>query len=275
MSTLATITDLTYLQNVSLVDVDQLTYDRRVQRSEGIDEKRAAAMAAAWDPAAVNVINISRRKDGSLVIIDGAHRWAGARIRGLKTLLAIIHDGLTVPQEAAMFLLLNKFKSPSAVSLFLARVVKGDSDACEIDALITSHGWRIQQNADPGCIFAVAALQDIYNTGAGVLNPGSHADLLDWVLDVTTAAWEHDSTSANAAILKGLAQLKGRYGSAVQGKKLVHGLQQTRPSVLLGRGKQLREAQGGTLPAAMGKVFVGLHNKGLRTNLLPEWVWTR
>jgi hypothetical protein len=52
-------------------------------------------------------------------------------------------------------------------------------------------------------------------------------------------------------------------------------LADTRPGVLIGRSKALRDLQGGTIAAAMAKTLVGLYNKRRRTNLLPEWVWVR
>lgn len=261
--------------NVTLISLDAISYDPRVQRREGIDERRASTIAAEWNPGAAGVLNISKRPDGCMVIVDGAHRWKAGQILGIKEMLAIVHEGLSIQQEAALFLLLNTFKAPSAISRFLAQVVKGEKAALEIARLIESHGWRIQTSADPGCITAVSALEAIYTSASGVLASGEHPDVLDWVLEVTTAAWEHDPTSVNNAVLRGLAQMRGRYGKAIQTNKLVRDLQKTRPLVLVGKAKIIKDGQGGTIAAAMGKVLTGVHNNRLRTEQLPEWVWTR
>lgn len=260
---------------IQTLSVDVPVYDPRVQRKEGTHERRVEAIAASFDPAALNVGNLSRRANGSLVIIDSAHRIAACKLVGHPTMTFIVHEGLTIRQEAALFLLLNDFRAPSPISKFLARVVKGDPDACAIFELIEKHGWRIQASADTGCITAVAALQSIYETAAGTLKPGQRGDVLDWVLGVITAAWGHDPKGANNAILVGLAQLRGRFGTAIQRQKLIHELQQVAPLVLVGKAKFVQSAVGGTQRAAMARALAGMHNRKLRTNLLPEWVWTR
>jgi len=56
---------------------------------------------------------------------------------------------------------------------------------------------------------------------------------------------------------------------------LVSEMQATRPGIVIGKAKALRDSQGGTLPAAAAKVLVGMHNRKRRTNLLPDWVWIR
>lgn len=262
--------------NITTVKADSLTIDPRVQRKEGIDEGRVAKMAQAFNPDALGTITISKRKDGTLVIIDGAHRSAAARAAGHKNdIPATVHTGLTLQQEAELFVLLNTFKQPSAISRFLARVVMGEPEAVQINTIVNNHGWRILQSNDPGCIAAIGALERIYRNGAGTLNEGRHPHALDWTLDIITAAWEHDGASASAHLLLAVAQLYGRFGGAVDAKKLVLEMQHTRPDVLVGKGKVLRDLQGGTVSAAIAKTLVGLHNKKRRSNLLPEWVWTR
>lgn len=257
------------------LSVDLPVYDPRVQRKEGVDERRVASMAEGFNPAALNVGNLSRRETGSLVIIDSAHRIALCKLVGHPTMTFIIHEGLTLQQEAALFLLLNDFRAPSAISKFLARVVRGDADATAIFGLIESHGWHIQASAEPGCISAVAALQSIYDRAAGALPPGERPEIVDWVLGVVTAAWGHDPRGVHNLILTGLAQLRGRFGDAIQRQKLVSDMQHVGPAVLIGQAKTVQATIGGTHAAAMGRVLAGLHNKRLRTQLLPEWVWTR
>ena len=258
------------------VNIADLTIDPRVQRREGTDERRVNAMAADLNPSALGTLDVSKRDNGSHVILDGAHRVAAAKQAGYKARLrANIHTGLSLEQEAELFVLLNTFKQPSAVSRFLARVVMKEEIAVEIMEVVKAHGWKIGLSNSDGYISAVDALERVYRDCAGTVAVGAHREAVDWVLDILTAAWEHDRTSANAAHLLGLAQLHGRFGSAVDGARLVREMRQTRPDNVLGRAKNLYQFQGGTVPSALAKVLVGMHNKKLRTNLLPEWVWVR
>lgn len=252
-----------------------ITHNHGTQRVEGIRQRRVDQIVAEWDLSKVGTITVSRRKDGSLFCCDGAHRVSAAREVGQETLPALVHEGLTRREEAELFSGLNTFNAPSAISMFLARVDKGDKGAGEMKDIIYGHGWRVGQNADNGYISAVAAVEQVYRTAASTLPEDRYPEALDWTLDVITAAWEHDRDAAHGAILKGVAQLHGRFGSDVDAKKLVAEMSLTRPRIIIGKASAMRDAAGGTIPAHVAKVLVGMHNKGKRTRLLPEWVWTR
>lgn len=260
-----------------MVKVDDLliTHQYGTQRVEGISQRRVDKMAAEWDPSKVGTITVSKRTDGTQFVPDGAHRTAAARAVGQPELPAVIHEGLSAAGEAELFVGLNTFNSPSAISNFMGRLHRGDTDAKEIKEIIAAHEWRIGQTAEDGNISAISAIESVYKSASGTLPDDRYPEVLSWVLDVTTAAWEHDRDAAHGAMLKGLAQLIGRFGSDVDTKKLVIGLSATRPRIILGKATSLRDAVGGTIPAHVAKVLVGIHNSGRRKNLLPEWVWTR
>lgn len=259
-----------------VVSLDDLTIDPRVQRHEGVDHRRVAEIAEKFNPLALGTITVSRRKDGSMVIIDGMHRTTGAKQAAYsKPVNADIIDGLTLAQEAELFLLLNATKTPSALSKFLVRAVRGEVDAVRMKDIIESHGWTVRPVAAPGYLTAVTAVERVYRNGGGTVSEGAHPELLDRTLEILTAAWEHDQKAVDGHLLLGVAQLIGRFGAGVDTKKLVAEMQATRPGVVIGKAKALRDIQGGTVPAAVAKILAGLHNHKRRTNTLPEWVWIR
>lgn len=252
----------------------QLTVDPRVQRTEGVNGRRVKEIADNFNPCALGTITVWHKSDGTYAVIDGAHRMAAARQIGYGGEVPVtVHTGITVEQAAELFLLINEFESPSAVSRFHARVIMRDKEAIAISEVAASHGWTITRSKRPGCIAAVDALTRVYRDGGGTVPAGENRDLLDTVLGVITAAWEHAYVSQSH--LLGVAQLYGRFGAGIDTKKLVTEMSHTRPDVLLGRAKFFRDSQGGTVSAAMAKILGGMHNKGRRTNLLPEWVWIR
>lgn len=263
--------------NYEMASLDGLILDpnQGTQRIEGVDSRRVASMVSRWDSSLVGTITIHERADGKRYVPDGAHRVTAAREIGIRELPAMVHRNLTAAEEATLFIGLNTFKQPSAVSRFLARVAEGDEVAGDINRIVKAHGWSIGTTQSNGKITAVTALERVYRTAAGTLPVGAHPDVLDWVLDVLTAAWEHDKESVHQSVLQGLAQLAGRFGPDVDVKKLVSEMSLTRPKVLIGKADSQREAWGGTAPAHLAKVLVGLHNHRRRTNVLPEWVWTR
>lgn len=258
------------------VRASELTFDLRVQRREGTDSRRVARIAADHDPRALGVITYSLRDSGQKVCLDGRHRAEGSIKAGYdKPIPAVEHTGLTLEEEARIFLLLNDTRTPTAVSRFLSRVVAGDPVAVDINRIVESNGWKVIQSNDPGCIACIDAVERVYRTGAGTKPDGSHPEVLDTTLSVLSSAWERDGRSMNANLVLGVAALVGRFGPSIDLKKLVTEMSHTRPDVLLGKGKVLRDVQGGTVGSAIAKILVGAHNKGRRTNTLPEWVWVR
>jgi len=258
------------------ISLEDLVIDPRVQRREGLDQNKVNRIVAKWDPMALGTLTVSERADGTLVLLDGAHRRAAARQVGYtKNVAAEVITGLTLQHEARLFLLLNDTTTPSAVTKFQVRVVEGEPDAVEIDAIVTAHGWKVTYSSEPGCITAANAIERVYRNAGGSLADGNHPEILERVIEILTAAWEHDPKSVNSNMLLALAQLIGRFGPSVDTKKIVAEMQSTRPGVVIGRGRTLRDAQGGTVPAALAKILAGMHNSKRRTNLLPEWVWIR
>lgn len=258
------------------VSIEDLVIDKRVQRMEGIDQPRVDKIAANFNPLALGTITVSQREDGRMVVLDGMHRCAGARKAGHKAFVnAEVIEGLTIAQEAELFLLLNATKTPSALSKFLVRVVMDEPEAVEISDILTAHGWRVTPQMGAGIITAISAVERVYVNGNSTVQSGRHPDILDRTFEIVTAAWEHDQSAGQQHILLAVAQLIGRFGPSLDTAKLVKEMQGTRPGVLVGRAKVLRDAQGGTVPAALAKILAGMHNKKRRTNLLPEWVWIR
>lgn len=219
---------------------------------------------------------MSRRNNGDLVLLNAQHRRALCIAEGYdEPVMCEVHQGLALTDEATIFLGLNDQTTPQALTKFLVRVIEGDKIALAINNIVASHGWDIGQSSKDGAISAVQALETIYLTAAGTRPAGDHEDILDQVLTTITRAWGHAREGVHQTLLQGFAQLYGRYGDAVETGKLVADLQKNSPQELLGRAKQIQHMQGGTSQAAFAKVLVGLHNNRKRTNLLPEWVWTR
>lgn len=261
------------IKKVSLADI---RVDSRVQRIEGVDMKRVSRINGDFNPNALGVITVSARPDGSHIVLDGMHRTEFARHANYtKPLDAVVFSGLTLAQEAELFILLNDAKMPSAISKFAARVIMGDPVAVDIKRICDKHQWAITVNNEPGNLAAVHALERVYLNAGGTMKDGEYPDLTDRVLELLTIAWEWDRNSVDAALLLAVAQLLGRFGASVDSKKLTSEMQSTRPRTVVAKGKALRDAQGGTLPAAVAKVLVGMHNNKRRTNLLPDWVWIR
>lgn len=259
------------------VALDEVTVDPKVQRDEGLDQRRVNDMASRFNRNALGVLILSQRRDGTLVCLDGMHRTAAARQAGhMLPMEAIVYTGLSVAEEASLFLLYNDKKDPSAISRFKARVIAEDPIAADIARIIAAHGWTVgTSKAEAGIFAAIDKAEAVYRNAGKTLPEGRHPEVLDSVLTILTSAWEYDPKSTHGALVVGVAQLVGRFGKAIDYKKLIDEMQGTRPGVLMGRARNLADIQGGTVSAAVAKILVGLHNNRRRVNLLPEWVWIR
>lgn len=256
------------------LDANQLTIDPRVQQR--LDPRKVQRIADGFDPSALGSCTVSLRDNGTYVLLNGQHRTAGARQAGYTAAFHCeVHHGLTLEDEAHLFLTLNHQTTPSALSKFLVRITAGDDVALNIEAIVASHGWMIEPGTTDGHIAAVNALESVYRSAAKSKPNGEYGDITERVISTVTRAWGTDWRAANGQILMGVAQLFGRFDGAVNVDKLVKEMQTITPPSLIGTAKAMQSLQGGTLPAAIAKVLVGRHNNRLRINLLPEWVWTR
>jgi len=263
---------------IKKLSLDLLTIPTEVgtQRVEGVDQRRVARMAADFQPYLLGTITASERPDGTIVVLDGAHRVTLCRSVGHKMPLTVeLFNGATLAEEAGLFLGRNNAKMPSAISKFHARVLAGDPVANAVSAIVTGHGWDISVEPRPGKLAAIDAMERVYRNGGGVVPEGEHPELAERVIELLTTAWEWDRKSVDAALLLAVAQLIGRFSAEIDTKKLITEMQATRPGVLVGKAKTLRDVQGGTVPAALAKILTSMHNSKRRTNLLPEWVWVR
>lgn len=258
------------------IPLEQIIVDPEVQRAEGVDQRRVGKMAGNFNPDALGTLIVSERADGTYVVLDGMHRRAAALLAGYANSVdCIVFGGLTVAEEASLFLLYNDKKDPSAVSRFRARVTAGEFSAVEINRIVRERGWRIAPQSDVGAIAAVRQLESVYRTAANTQPEGAYPVVLSRTLKILTEAWEYDLNSVSGSMLAGVGQLIGRFGDSVDDKALISKLQRHRPMALIGRARLLKDAQGGVVPAALAKIIAGEYNNRRRTNMLPEWTWIR
>jgi len=133
---------LVQVQDVRLAD---LQFDRTYQRP--LNMARVQKLREDFRPFGIEVLVVSERADGSLWGIDGQHRTHVLLGLGYEFATARIHVGLTVQEEAEMYLVLNRGqKTPTVMDLFKASLIAGDPEALELNAAFTSAGYTIGNN---------------------------------------------------------------------------------------------------------------------------------
>lgn len=144
--------------------VDELGIDLAYQRSIETDRARKliGAIARDWDWSLCQPLCVSRRLDGSLLVVDGQHRLAAARLRGdIGDLPCVVTAYDTVRDEAEAFVALNRNRRPlSALEIFRGSLASEDEEAKAVLGLIEAAGLSLAQHGN--CItWAPGAISNI------------------------------------------------------------------------------------------------------------------
>lgn len=126
-------------------------------------------IAQFWDWGLCQPVNVARRADGSLWIVDGQHRRAAAVMRGdIPHLPCVVLTFMSKGEEAAAFVALNKQRRAlNSVDVFKASLAAGDLDAKAIMEVITASGLSIAPHSNyvawqPGMLYCIPTIQAGY-----------------------------------------------------------------------------------------------------------------
>lgn len=143
-----------------------LIVDHRAQRD--LDQKRANAIGKAFDPALMGVPVVSKRPGGKYAIMDAQHRVAGAKVANFNDpFMCEVHTGLTLQQEAEMFLRLNGGRSaPTPFSKYRVGLTAQEAPTVAIERMLCLLSLRVvKSRAATGGIRAVGELYTAYHHG--------------------------------------------------------------------------------------------------------------
>jgi hypothetical protein len=154
------------------------TLEWRAVGELGVDEayQRSTALAASvslirriaqyWDWGLCQPLAVARRPDGSLMVVDGQHRLAAAKLRrDIAHLPCVITAFANQGDEAAAFVALNQQRRPlSNLDLFKAALAAGDTTAKAIVAAMTKAGLTLAGHSNytvwkPGLVANIGGIQ--------------------------------------------------------------------------------------------------------------------
>jgi hypothetical protein len=194
---------------IEWLPVTRLYVDHRYQRPLAL--YRSRDIAAAFNPAAVGLLFVNRRADGTLAVYDGQTRLEALRLRGAQVVLCRVVSGLSETEEAQAFVDCNRIRgSVAAIYLYRAQLAFGDPTACAIQALLDARGLMVSEyrtrDIPRPVISAVGALDYILRSQGEAI--------LAQTLDTLQMAWPgyeqdiytRDILRATASVLN----LKGR-----------------------------------------------------------------
>lgn len=249
--------------NVYDLKVDQHAY-QRIEKSAIKDYVRN------FNPDLLNVIVVSERDNGGLYVIDGQQRVAACRIVGYKMIKAQVFIGLTLKQEAKMFLELNKGINLTAIEKFKAKLTKEDPAAIELNNIIEASGYKVSRSAKGEntdyTVNPVSAIERIWKDGAG--DPWT----IRTMLRVTGEAWGGTPKGLTAETVKGFNSFLSRYKSELDVDRLISALAKTTPQRIVANGQKYRDLFSTVSGQAVGIGIWKEYNRGLRSNKLSDWV---
>jgi hypothetical protein len=198
------------------VKVSDLKTDPQAQRV--LVERRAQAIANNLIVEAIGVIVVSQRADGTKWIIDGQHRVRALQLAGHKTVVAEIHIGLTLKDEAVLFMLSNnESQRVSAIDLFNVGLTAGADLQVDVQNVLDKHDLKVGIAPSTNVVAAVRCLEDVTRRHG--------ADVLHRALSVAEEAWGRDARSWEGTLLGGLGEFLGKHGEDVDDKTLVAKIQ--------------------------------------------------
>jgi hypothetical protein len=255
----------------------EFSVDLKVQRQ--LNEDRADAMAAKFQPHALGLLTASKRADGHIYVLDGGHRCSAARKANYDGLIATrLFENLTLEEEAELFLTLNSSRAVQAIDRFKVRITMGEPSATAINKVLQTYGLHVDwaNNQSLNTISAIGALEKVYH-GAGVREEGNYTDLIDNVIRTLHKAYgeKNDRATYSRVMLEGLGIFIATFGKRIDYDRLVYVLQGTVPRQITVQTRAMKDAKviakGGTLGMSAAMVLHRLYNHRFRFKL-PEFM---
>ncbi|OJZ69463.1 hypothetical protein BRW65_22935 [Mycobacterium paraffinicum] len=244
---------------IDAVRVDELFVDPSYQRA--VDMGRARKLAAGWDRRLAGVIEISDRGDGHsprYAVVDGQHRWEAARLRDPQaSMVARVHEGLTVADEARLFDRLNRERRrPSTWDHWQARKASGDPDVLAIEHVVTSLELQIHHAPKAGNVRCTATLEKLFALGG--------ADLIRDTLELIVQVWDLRMDAYDAPLVHGIGLIQHHLGDRIDPERLADTLLGVLPTALRTHAAALGETLTGTAGVRMAITIMVLYNRNRR-----------
>lgn len=232
-----------------------------------LNTDRVNALVADFDPDLLGMPVVSIRDDEHVAVIDGQHR-----VRALAAFLGDgweaqqiecrYYTGLTVAQEADLFLHYNNTLNVTTYTKFMVGVTAGRPDETAVKNIAARERLIIGKNRREGAVACVGALMAAYRMHG--------AEPFGRTLRVIREAY--GTAGFESTIVTGMAMVCARYGRRFEEPVAVRKLSALRggPPGLIGRARQARDVYACTRAQAMAVAIVDTVNSrgGLH---LPGW----
>lgn len=145
-----------------VVAIRLMIVDKNYQRPLTSFAKR---IEERFNPSLVQTVALSHRANGKYAVIDGQTRMVAAEKLGFEALPALVYEGLTLAEEAEIFMLLaTERRQPKSWDRFRSALAAGNPEAKAIVSLVKSVGQQVGPDKSKQ-IGAINALETCYRRG--------------------------------------------------------------------------------------------------------------
>lgn len=252
---------------IEWLPINEITFDTTYQRQFSVDKVKAISSNYNSIAAGTPLVNI--RLTGEKVGMDGRHRIEAMKKRGIMLVECKVCRGLTVEQEAQIFVYCNTMrKNPSALDVFKARLaIKTDKVANEINETIEKCGLTVvywgtggRQGRSPKGVFAVGTLEEIYHRYG--------KQFLEEILLLVIQCWPDNGAALEWLVLKGMAEFHSKYKGKYSREALVSRMSAEGLPVLMRRAKSHADLTKKSTHITFAAVIQEVYDKGRRTHRL-------
>lgn len=220
-----------------LVAIDLLFIDPTYQRPE---TRLVKIIAEEFHPEVFGVVLGSRRSNGKVAVMDGQQRTSAARLIGVPAVPSLVTDGLSVADEARIFVRLQRDRlNMRPVQRFKGELAGLYPRAITIKRILDGRGIELVEHsgkdAPPNALAAITALETIHDR----FGP----PVLEQTLDVIMAAWPQIRGRFRGEVVQAVAQFIAQ--DSPRSDRLVDTLTNPRletPEALMERSAKLRTA---------------------------------
>lgn len=244
---------------VRRLNIDDLYVDPLIQRGEEPGE--IANIVANYNPAAVGTLTGSVRTSGIRSLLDGQQRRAALAIlreRGESdgTVDVRLHHGLSIEEEAQLFLQLNYRRSVGAMQRFKARLTAGEEKAHRIKEILDD--LEIPFGRPPKGFMAIGRADDIFDQENG-------PQRLRWALTIIRDVFDDDGRGGcyDGRVMVAFALLHKHFMPHRLDEDLLRRKLMSTTSLvnkLIGMGKTRQEINGGDISHNIAMAIVKIYN---------------
>lgn len=249
------------------IEIARIERDERVN-TRPVDPVWVAKKAEEFSAAALGTPIVSVRRSGQVIVLDGQNRvalcrkvgWEGFRSDG--RIECEVHEGLSLIEEAGLFVQLAGHRSLTAMSKFLARQTQKDPVVLDIVEIVERNGYHIGSLPAEDTITAVSTLEKIDRNDRR-RHPGEKPSVLNTTLATMVHAWQYTPGGTDQSIIDGIGMLHLAYGDFIDQQLLIRVLAayQGGPTMLKVNGSGARNTIGGTVGKGVAYTIAKAYDK--------------